>query len=237
MITDEEKNTLLDNLRQMPIVELACKKTGIGRSTFYRHKKEDKEFSRAVEEAIQEGESLISDLSESQLISLIRDGNFQAIQLWLKHHHKKYSEKLEITANVNIKVCFYILPEIVNEHLSLPEAVDRLSIICKSLKSEIAFENTLLEIAISKDPKLEKLNIEFLKLKSRDKRTRLAALSNSFYAGQILFPEKGSKSDKLIEQIIGFGREKHDDLVDAFTCAARIALEKKYATDLRTIAI
>ena len=119
----------------------------------------------------------------------------------------------------------------------MPEAVDRLSIICKSLKSSIAMENTILETAFCQDPKLRDFKIEFLKLKSRDKRTRLAALSNTFFMGQILFPEKGAKSDKLIEQILGFGQERHDDLVDAFTCAVHIALDKKYATDLRTIAI
>lgn len=103
MITEKEKNRLIDILKQMPIIESACRKTNISRTTFYRWKREDKEFAKAVEEAMHEGENLISDLSENQLISLIRDGNFQAIQLWLKHHHKKYAEKLDITANVNIK--------------------------------------------------------------------------------------------------------------------------------------
>lgn len=103
MITEKEKNQLIDNLRQMPIIESACRKSNISRTTFYRWKREDKEFTKAVEESMTEGENLISDLSENQLISLIRDGNFQAIQLWLKHHHKKYAEKLDITANVNIK--------------------------------------------------------------------------------------------------------------------------------------
>ena len=103
MITEKEKNQLIDNLRQMPIIESACRKTNISRTTFYRWKKDDKEFAKVADEAMHEGENLISDLSENQLISLIRDGNFQAIQLWLKHHHKKYAEKLDITANVNIK--------------------------------------------------------------------------------------------------------------------------------------
>jgi len=99
----KDKEILLENLRQMPIVGLACKKSNICRATFYRWRKDDKEFAKAAEEAIFEGESLITDMSESQLISLIRDGNFQAIQLWLKHHAKKYAEKIDITANVNIK--------------------------------------------------------------------------------------------------------------------------------------
>jgi len=139
--------------------------------------------------------------------------------------------------HVNNKICFYVLPEVVNEKISIPEAIDRLSIICKSLKSSIALENTILETAFSQDPKLERIEIEFLKLKSRDKRTRLAALSNAFFMGQILFPKKGARSDKLIEQILGFGNERHNDLVDAFACAMHIALEKKYATDLRTVGI
>lgn len=153
-------------------------------------------------------------------------------------------ENSDFTAMVSIKVyhvddkvCFYVLPEVVNERIHMPEAVDRLSIICKSLKSSIAMENTILETAFCQDPKLRDFKIEFLKLKSRDKRTRLAALSNTFFMKQILFPEKGAKSDKLIEQIVGFGQEKHDDLVDAFTCAIHIALEKKYATDLTVVAI
>lgn len=140
---------------------------------------------------------------------------------------------------VNNKVCLYVLPEIVNERIPIPTALDRLSVICKSLDSTIAIENTILEIAFSQDPKLNDFKIEQLKLKSRDKRERLSALSNVFFMGQILFPEKSAKSDKLIEQIVGFGRERHDDLVDAFTCAVHIALEKKYFTndDLRTVAI
>jgi len=101
--------------------------------------------------------------------------------------------------HVDDKICFYVLPEVVNERISIPEAIDKLSIICKSLKSRIAMENSILETAFNQDPKLQDFKMEFLKLKSRDKRTRLAALSNTFFAGQILFPEKGAKSDKLIE--------------------------------------
>lgn len=33
----------------------------------------------------------------------------------------------------------------------------------------------------------------------------------------VLFPETGC--ERLIEQLVGFGVEKHDDLVDAFTMA------------------
>lgn len=150
----------------------------------------------------------------------------------------KGDENSDFTAMVSIRVYqdddwklhYYVLPEVVNEKITIPEAIKRLSITCRSLGSDIAVENTGLEIAMSQDPSLEDFKIEVFKLKGRDKRTRLSALSNLFYTGQILFPEKGSKSDQLIEQILGFGKEKHDDLVDAFSCAMHVALDKKYFT-------
>ena len=103
MITEQEKNSLLENLRQIPILELACKKSGVARASFYRLRKEDKEFAKLVDDAILDGEDLINDLSQSQLVSSIRDGNFQAIQLWLKHHHKKYADTIEVSGSIDVK--------------------------------------------------------------------------------------------------------------------------------------
>ena len=99
----KEKKALLDYLRQTPIVELACKRANLGRTTFYRWKKEDKEFAKAADEALFEGEKLITDMSESQLITLIKEKNFPAIQLWLKTHHPKYANKVELSGSLNIK--------------------------------------------------------------------------------------------------------------------------------------
>ena len=103
MISERNKNLLLNNLKQIPIIELACSKSSVSRATFYRHKKQDKEFAKLVDEALAEGEGFINDMSESQLIALIKSKNFQAIQLWLRHHHPKYSQKLEVSGNINIK--------------------------------------------------------------------------------------------------------------------------------------
>ena len=75
----------------------------LSRASLYRWKQKNKKFAKEVEEAILEGEMLITDMSEAQLITLIRDKNFPAIQLWLKHHHPKYTNKIEITGNLNIK--------------------------------------------------------------------------------------------------------------------------------------
>jgi len=98
MKKDKTKELLIEQLKKTPIAQIACEKIGISRATFYRWKKENKEFAETADEAITEGEMLITDMSESQLISLIRDKNFAAIQLWLRHHHPKYNQKVEITA-------------------------------------------------------------------------------------------------------------------------------------------
>ena len=99
MKTDTIKNLVLDTLKEMPIVQFACKKAGIGRTTYYRWL-EDKEFAKNTDAAIAEGEAFMTDMTESQLISLIRNGNYQAVQLWLRHHHPKYSTKIELTGNL-----------------------------------------------------------------------------------------------------------------------------------------
>jgi hypothetical protein len=85
----------------MPIVKVACEKIGIGHSTYYRWIKEDKKFFKDANEAISDGEQLINDLSESQLISLIKDKNFPAINLWLRQHHPKYANKISIEAKIH----------------------------------------------------------------------------------------------------------------------------------------
>ncbi len=103
MKENRSKKLLLEQLRKMPIVQIACDKSGVARATFYRWKLKDKSFASEAEKAIVEGEALITDMSETQLIGLIRDKNFQAVQLWLKSHHPKYGNKLEVTGNLNVK--------------------------------------------------------------------------------------------------------------------------------------
>lgn len=92
------KEMILERLRQNPIIQIACKKVGIGRATYYRWRKEDPQFSFKADEAITKGVLLINDMAESQLISAIRDQNMTAIIFWLKHHHQAYTTRVEITA-------------------------------------------------------------------------------------------------------------------------------------------
>lgn len=96
------KNKLLDQLRRVPIVEAACQKAGISRQTFYRWKFEDQGFAKEVEKAIDDGRMLVSDLSESQVLSMIRDKNWQAISFWLKHHHPSYKTRIQIEGSLQM---------------------------------------------------------------------------------------------------------------------------------------
>jgi hypothetical protein len=69
---------------------VACKKGLISRATFYRWCSEDDEFKTNVENAKVDGVENINDMSETQLISLIREKKYQAIALWLKNNHHRF---------------------------------------------------------------------------------------------------------------------------------------------------
>ena len=95
-----EQKVLLEQLRKVPIVQIACERANIGRTTYYRWCREDSKFKKESEEAMNEGEEMINDLSESQLITLIKEKNFSAVQLWLRQHHPKYGNKLEVRTKI-----------------------------------------------------------------------------------------------------------------------------------------
>ncbi|OHA29520.1 MAG: hypothetical protein A3B08_01750 [Candidatus Taylorbacteria bacterium RIFCSPLOWO2_01_FULL_43_44] len=52
----------------------------------------------------------------------------------------------------------------------------------------------------------------------------LGAVSHLVQSGKVLFPEHGA--EELILQLTGFGVEKHDDLVDAFSILLSMIIEE-----------
>ena len=92
----KEKEILLERLRKTPIVSVACEKIGIARATYYRWRKADSKFARESDAAIAQGNLLINDMTESQLLSAIKDRNMTAIIFWLKHHHPAYETRIEL---------------------------------------------------------------------------------------------------------------------------------------------
>lgn len=99
--TDREKQALIEQLRMLPIVQIACKKTGIGRATYYRWRKHDPEFAEKADEALEEGVLLVNDLAESQLIEGIRGGDMRAINFWLRNRHSAYEQRVKVKATVH----------------------------------------------------------------------------------------------------------------------------------------
>ncbi len=84
-------------LAKVPIVQVACEKTGLSRNSVYRWKKEDPKFAKRMDQALADGVALVNDMSESQLLTMIKEKNWPAISFWLKHRNDNYKSKIEIT--------------------------------------------------------------------------------------------------------------------------------------------
>ena len=97
MKSNDTKKLFLENLKKIPIIQVACEKAGVSRATVYRWRDKDKKFRKTLDEALSQGEALINDMGESQLISLMKEKNFSAIRFWLNHRHDKFKERVEIT--------------------------------------------------------------------------------------------------------------------------------------------
>lgn len=97
----KERKMLIEQFSKTPIVQFACEKVGIGRATYYRWRKENVEFAKEADEALQESVSLMNDLAESQLLSAIREKNMTAIIFWLKNRHKDYSTRIELMGHIH----------------------------------------------------------------------------------------------------------------------------------------
>lgn len=96
------KEEFVEILSKSPVIQPACERCGISRSTLYRWKSEDKEFSDAVDKASAEGRALVSELCESKLITAIKNENLGAIKYWLWANDPRYSNKLELKGQVTV---------------------------------------------------------------------------------------------------------------------------------------
>lgn len=98
MKKNKYQNQFLEELTRIPIIQVACEKTGLSRNSVYRWRKEDTAFAKKMDNALSEGVALVNDMSESQLLNLIKEKNWPAISFWLRHRNENYKNKLEITA-------------------------------------------------------------------------------------------------------------------------------------------
>lgn len=87
----KSKRLLLQELEGNPLVERACKKVGVARSTFYRWCNADLAFKDNAEAAISVGREKMNDFAESKLLEAINAGSLQGIRYWLDHNSKRYA--------------------------------------------------------------------------------------------------------------------------------------------------
>lgn len=113
------KDKFFEELKNIPIVQVACEKIGVSRNSVYRWKKEDKSFSKKMDQAMSEGVAFVNDMSENQLLVLIKEKNWSAISFWLKHRNDNYKEKIEITTKEEDEQLTSAQKKIIKNALSL----------------------------------------------------------------------------------------------------------------------
>jgi predicted phage terminase large subunit-like protein len=126
----------------------------------------------------------------------------------------------------------YILPNIINKKLTFPKTVN----MCKNLHSvyresknpTFVIEDVAYQKALPQQLKNEGIYDVKTSRPTSDKRSRLALTTHLIQTGRILFPRHGA--EELINQIVNFGVEKHDDLADAFSILILNCIEEPQVT-------
>ena len=123
MKKDRVKDKFLESLKKVPIVQVGCEKIGLSRNSVYRWRSEDKKFAEDMDLAMAEGEAFINDISEGQLLNMIKEKSWPALAFWLRHRNSKFRDKVEITNNTSKNI--ELTPEqeqIIREALQLGSA-------------------------------------------------------------------------------------------------------------------
>lgn len=116
-------------------------------------------------------------------------------------------------ARENLKI--YILPNIINKRFDFPSTIEYMSLHHNSVGGKIYIEDVAYQQSAVQQLRLMGLPAEGVNPRGQDKRMRLATVTHLIQQGKVLFPKQGAEF--LRQQLLGFGTEKHDDLVDAFT--------------------
>lgn len=135
--------------------------------------------------------------------------DYTAMVPGLLYEYEAYSHRL------------YILPKIINRRLNFPETIE----MCKTLeesytrdkwvKPKFVVEGVAYQKALPEQMEVEGIeNVLVTRPGVQDKRSRLVLTANFIKSGRVLFPREGA--EQLIQQLVHFGVEKHDDLADAF---------------------
>lgn len=133
----------------------------------------------------------------------------------------------------------YILPSPVNAHLSHLKTLEKAHELVEKLgdKSsvklfveEVGYQGSVIE-QLTKD----NYKAEGVKVRGQDKRARLMSVSHLVESGKVVFPRYGGH--QLLQQLLGFGSERYDDLADAFSILLEKILEHDHTPSGATVSI
>jgi predicted phage terminase large subunit-like protein len=118
----------------------------------------------------------------------------------------------------------YILPNPINERMTFRQSVEKVLNLARRWQNaghpvrnyveDVGYQRSYIETL-----KGEGMFVIGVPVCGQDKRARLAVVSDLVESGRVLFPGEGAEI--LIDQLVNFGIEKHDDLADAFSILLR----------------
>lgn len=123
----------------------------------------------------------------------------------------------------------YVDPLIVNARLSFQQTLDKVEEVVEALGGKYAVniivEDVGYQRAFIQQLQNKNYRVEAFKVQGSDKRSRLMSVSHLFEAQRVILPRSAKE---LADQLVGFGVERHDDLVDALIMPlAKIISEDK----------
>ena len=122
----------------------------------------------------------------------------------------------------------YILPNPINKRMDFPTSIDIAISLSRTVvhgeQTKLFIENVGYQEAFIQYLASKNVPVEGVKVHGQDKRTRLALVTHIIQQGKVWFPRHGAED--LINQLTGFGIERHDDLADAFSLLLLKILEE-----------
>lgn len=162
------------------------------------------------------------------------------IQFYNNHHTHYYTgidlaislkDSADYTAMVTARaqgfgkdLIINILPNVINRKMRSQETINM---------AELVSTTSHHSLLLVEDNGMQKVFVDLLKNDNykvegvrsvADKHSRLTMVSSLFESGKIFFPDHGA--EELIQQLLGFGKEKHDDLVDSLSLLLLKIIEK-----------
>ncbi len=133
---------------------------------------------------------------------------------------------IEVYGKEDDEIKLFVQPHPVNERLEFPDIIARIKDLAETFSAGLPYvfvENVAFQDAIVQTLERDGINVEGVNPKGQDKHTRLTVVS-SWIKNKVLFSRNGTKD--IVDQLVDFPAESHDDLVDALVIGITKIIEK-----------